>query len=236
MRILRIWIGILAAVPLAAQTYAVSGTVVTADSQKPIAAAAVIAVRKATSTSQPPVIRKALTDASGHYTFSAPAGQYQLCIHNAGLYLDPCRWGGSVSVTMTSAAVAAPAVQLTKGGRFILRAHDQNSALPMAETALGDALTVTFTDATGKAFALPISYQDPHFRDYGDIMPIGLTMSVKVSSTKVQLSDIHGAVPNLQGIPFQVADLTTTAKGFPGFGGFFPHPNATVVHIYINGH
>ncbi len=47
-------------------------------------------------------------------------GQYTLCVHGAGVYLNPCQWGGATPVTVTT-DVAVPAIRLTRGGRFWVR-------------------------------------------------------------------------------------------------------------------
>ncbi len=49
---------LIAAIPLAAQNYALSGTILTGDSGLPIPGAAVIAIQKTAAPSQPPLTYK----------------------------------------------------------------------------------------------------------------------------------------------------------------------------------
>ena len=60
-------------------------------------------------------------------------GQYQLCIHNAGLYLNPCEWGAANIGTVTSSGTVTVPLRLRKGAWFIVRVHDQAGHLPQTE-------------------------------------------------------------------------------------------------------
>jgi hypothetical protein len=47
-------------------------------------------------------------DSSGKYVLPASAGQYRVCVYGADPYLDPCQWGGSVTLAVASAVVSTP--------------------------------------------------------------------------------------------------------------------------------
>jgi len=175
----------LAAMPAAMVAQNLSGTVVADDTGKPLTGATVIAIQKTGAVSQRPAIYKAPVDASGRYAMTVSAGQYQLCVHGGGLYLDPCQWGSATTRSVTAAAAASAALRLQKGAWFILRVHDAQGLLPQGESVHGSSVSVHVTGAAVKQFPLPMVYDSGRVRDYGAVVPMNSPLNVVVGSGSV---------------------------------------------------
>jgi hypothetical protein len=93
-------------VPASVSGQNLTGSVVADDTGSPLVGATVVATQKTASFSQRPSIYKVLVDGAGQYSMTLPAGQYQLCVHSAGVYLDPCLWGSAGVASVASAAVS----------------------------------------------------------------------------------------------------------------------------------
>src|SRR5207245_2163438 len=188
---------------LSAQNLA--GTVVAGDTGQPISGATVIAVQRALSLSQKPTIYESKADGSGRYGMIVQPGQYQLCVHAAGLYLDPCQWGGVNTATVTATTVAQAQLTLRKGAPFILRVHDPNNVLAKAETVPGGAIPAFVSAGPIGPFPLVVVYDDSRVRDYGAVLPLNIALTVNVVGSNVVLNDGNGKVLSLQGIPCQIS-------------------------------
>jgi hypothetical protein len=214
-----------------------TGTVIADDTGSPLAAAEVVAIQRTSSLSQRPAIVTSRVDASGRYVITAPPGQYLLCVSHAGLYLDPCRWGGAKTVSVTGATAQSVALRLQKGWRFLLRVHDSGRLLAQAGTLPGDGISVLLTAPGRGAFPLPVVYDSGRVRDWGAVVPVNLPMSVTVNSSKLRLRHQSGAAPDPQGIPFQIlpSDIPDEASVAASHGFHFRPPDAKIIHLYAAG-
>ena len=155
-------------------------------------------------------------------------------MQGAGLYLDPCIWGGAPTAAVTAAQPASVALRLTKGWRFILRVHDVEGLLPQLETVRGQGVSVSVAGASGGPVLLPLIFDDGKVRDYGAVVPQNIAMKATVAaSAHLDLADGTGAAPSAQGVAFQASPPASAST--PLLGHMFPPPDATVVHIYTKG-
>jgi hypothetical protein len=230
-------IAALAALPSVVVGQNLSGTVVADDTGTPIAGATVVAIQKTATASQKPAIYKASVDATGRYAMTVSAGQYQLCVHSGGLYLDPCQWGGTAVRSVTGAGIVSASLRLQKGAWLILRVHDTKGLLPPGEAVRTSSVGVHLTGAAVKQFPLPVVYDNGRIRDYGAVVPMNAPLSAVVGSGIVVLADANGAAPGAQGIPFQVstADVNAPPLGPASLGRMFPRPTAKIVHVVATG-
>jgi hypothetical protein len=214
-----------------------SGTVVADDTGMPISGATVVAIQQTATVSQRPAIYKASVDAAGQYAMTVSAGQYQVCVHGGGLYLDPCQWGGAAVRSVSPAGTATASLRLQKGAWFILRVHDTNGLLPQAEVVHGSGVGVHLTGGAFKQFPLPVVYDSGRIRDYGAVVPMDFPLNVVVASGSVVLSGDNGAAPSAQGIPFQVstADVNAPPLASAALERMFPRPTAKIVHVAVTG-
>ena len=107
----------------------ISGSVVDAETQKPVPAALVMAV----SSGLPRVSKAAKSGGGGEFQIGGlPAGRYSLCVQAAGeQYLDPCRWDGSpvtVSVVAGQAATSG-AIRLRTASLLTIKIQDAFNVL-----------------------------------------------------------------------------------------------------------
>ena len=214
----------------------VSGTVVAASTGVPIADAGVLAVPKvvATVASKAPQIYKARVDAAGHFEIPVPAGQYELCVHGPKIYLDPCQWGGSSSISVTGTSNAVLSLPLQTGGQFVVRVHDAQGVLQKAEAVLGSGVFASITGASiNGRLPLPFIQNAAGIRDYGMTVPVNVMFNATVTSAVASFVDATGAALTVQNTPFQVVPPTAFA-GTPGtVAGLFAKPsNAYVLHVY----
>lgn len=213
-----------------------SGTLVAASTGVPISDGVVIAVSKTPAGPKGPMIYKARVDGGGRYGMTVPAGQYQLCVHGPSLYLDPCQWGGSVGVTVTTSAVSVVPLRFQKGIPFVVRVHDSRGVLAKVETAAGIGVSAFITSPSiAGRFPLAVISADAGIRDYGTTVPFSTPLSVTVSSSLVSFADGTGAALNMQGTPFQVlpSDLAVISTG-PMFGPQTASSSAKIIHVYVN--
>jgi hypothetical protein len=210
-----------------------TGTVTGIDTGLPIAGATVVAIQKVRPLSAQPAVLSARTDRNGVYSVAAGAGGYRLCVQGAGLYLDPCQWGGAVIATIAGADATAAPLKLTKGGQFIVRVHDDKQLLRQAEAIRGQSVSVTIVDASGTRFLLPMTYDDGRVRDYGAVVPINAQMRAMVNGAGgFLLNDAAGAALSPQGVPFQVALASATPTVRTNF--FKLPPSVTMVHVHVS--
>lgn len=210
------------------------GSVTGADTGAPIPASTVIAVQQMPSLAQKPVIYLAVTDGTGHYAIGATPGVYRLCVQGAGLYLDPCIWGGAAAATVTAAQPTSVNLRLIKGWRFIVRVHDKDGFLPQAEAVHGQGVSASAIGGSAGPILLPLIFDDGRIRDYGAVVPQNTTMTAIITaSTRLNLTDATGAAPSTQGIPFQASPPASASTLL--LGHVLPPPDATVVHIYAKG-
>jgi hypothetical protein len=229
-RVMTVIIGLF---PAALVAQSLTGSVVADDSGLALAGATVVATQKTASSKQSPLVSKAIVDSAGHYSMTVAAGQYQLCVHGTGLYLDPCQWG---TATVQTAGAAAVSIRLKKGARFILRVHDPSGHLAAAETVPHSAINAIVSGAGISAFPLLVTFDNGRIRDYAAVVPAGLAMTVAVSSGKVLLADTTGATPAAQGVPFQaVAEDLKAPASSSGVPLMFPRPTANIIHVYTTG-
>jgi hypothetical protein len=213
-----------------------AGTVVADDTGEPLAGATVVAVQRAAAPAYSPSIYKAIADTTGRYAVTVSPGQYTLCVHGGGLYLDPCQWGGA-SVSSVAAGAASVPLRVKKGAWFIIRIHDQGGLLPATETVPRAGVAAYLSAAGVKQFLLPVVYDNGRIRDYGAVVPINLPLTAVVSSSSVLLTDENGAAPSATGTPLQVAQPDPTVPSWfpPSLASMFPRPTAKVVHFYTTG-
>jgi len=131
----------------AASGQSLTGTVIADDTAAPLAGATVVAVQKGAQSSQSPFVYKATTDSAGQYAFVVSPSQYTVCVHNDGIYLDPCQWGGTSATSLTSGTASIP-LRLKKGAWIIVRIHDLKGLLPAAEAVARSGVSVSLS-ATG---------------------------------------------------------------------------------------
>ena len=223
----------LAAMICRAQTLSVSlgGSVVAADTGSPLPAAAVIAFEKVPASAKRPAVYKAFTDGSGRFTMPVGSGQYQLCVHEAGMYLDPCRWGVA---SVVSSGTTNISLRLTKGGWFVVRVHDNQQLLPSLEASGGNAVSAVVVGPSGGQFLLPKLSDDGRFRDYGAIVPLSVQMKARlISDSRVAIIDGSGMAFNAQGTPFLATPPAATgATRAVAQVPMFREQDATVFHVY----
>jgi len=210
-----------------------SGTVVADDTGAPIGGATVLAIQKTASAAQRPVIYSAVADAQGRYAMSVSAGRYQLCVHGAGVYLNPCEWGaGGPTVTVVTAAAAN--LRLQRGAWFIVRIHDTRRLLPQVESVRGSSVRVLLTGPAVSGFPLPLIYDNGRIRDYGAVVPMNSAMRARIASSSIALSDEKAAPVNAEGVPFQVtaADFRTATEVPRSLRWMFRPPRAKFLHVY----
>jgi len=222
---------------MAVSGQSLTGSVVGDDTGSPVAGATVVAIGKPASPNRAPSIYDAVVNGAGEYSMTLPASQYQVCVHGAGLYLDPCAWGSAHVAEVASISAAPAAIRLQKGGWFIVRIHDPNGILAGAEALQSSGVAVFVTGADTGKFPLPMIYNSGRIRDYGAVVPLNQSMTVVVSSNAVLLANGKGAAPGPQGAAFQVTapDPTTPAWFPPSFALMFPRPTATMIHYYVTG-
>ena len=104
--------------------------------------------------------------ADGGYSLTVTPGQYKVCTHGAGVYLDSCQQGTPWTGNVSAAVTVAPAIRLIKGGRFLVRVHDINNASPSLEKVVGPTLFASVARPSGAPFVLPLVYNG-RVRDYG---------------------------------------------------------------------
>jgi hypothetical protein len=207
------------------------GSVVAADTGSPLAAAVVVAFEKRASSAQRPAVYKAFTDGGGRFTMPVAGGQYQLCVHEAGMYLDPCRWGGA---SVVSSGTTNISLRLAKGGWFVVRVHDNQQVLPSLETSGGYAVSAVVLGPSGSQFLLPKLADDGRFRDYGAIVPLSVQMNVRlISDSRVAVTDENGVAFSAQGATFTATPSPAGATPAAAHGPMFHEPDATVFHAYI---
>ncbi len=213
-----------------------TGTVAAGDNGAPLDHATVLAIKYGATPAQPPTIYKAVTDASGHYALTASAGQYTLCIHGGGLYLDPCEWGGASVSAVAASAISVP-LRPQKGAWLIIRIHDSGGLLPATEP-LPRAGVQAYVSAPGvKQFLLPVIFDDGRVRDYGAVVPMNVPLTAFVSSPVVLLVDKSGAAPNPVGMALVVTPPDPAEPSWlpPRATSMFPRPTATMLHFYTTG-
>jgi len=222
-----------AAAPGLMPAQTLSGTVVADDTGAPIGGATVLAIQKTASPAQQPAIYQAVADVAGRYAMSVSAGRYQLCVHGAGVYLNPCEWGAG-GPTVTVATAAAANLRLQKGAWFIVRIHDTRRLLPQVESVRGSGVRVFLTGPAVSGFPLPLIYDSGRIRDYGAVVPMNSAMRARIASSSIALSDEKAVPLDAEGVPFQVtaADFQT-AVGVPrALARMFPRPTAKFLHVY----
>jgi hypothetical protein len=206
------------------------------DTGAAIQSATVLAIPKTAALLQPPTIYRARADARGQYAMTVSAGQYSLCVHAVGLYLDPCLWGGVKTATVTPAASANVPLRLVKGAQFVLRAHDNKKLAPQAEALAGGRIAASVVTTAGATLRLPILYENERIRDYGAVLPLNTQFRVAVGSNHLTLVDNAGANVGPQGISFQMtaADFAPApASPGPHPAGFGPRATDTkIIHVY----
>ncbi len=218
-----------------AAAQALSGTVTADDTGAPIGGATVVAIQKTVSHAQQPAIYWAGTDSAGRYAMTVSAGQYQLCVHGAGVYLNPCEWGAGNRTVPVSAAATAD-LRLKKGAWLIVRIHDRERLMPHAETVRGGAVTAFVAGGTIPQFPLPLIYDHGSVRDYGAVVPMNLAMRARVVSASLVLNDSTGVPLGAEGVPFQVTAADFPANTLPReVARMFPRATAKFIHVYTAG-
>jgi hypothetical protein len=222
-----------AAAPGLMPAQTLSGTVAAEDTGAPIGGATVLAIQKTASPAQRPVIYSAAADTQGRYAMSVSAGRYQLCVHGAGVYLNPCEWGAGSPTVMVATAAAAN-LRLQKGAWFIVRIHDTRRLLPQVETVRGSGVTVLLTGPAVSGFPLPLIYDNGRIRDYGAVVPMNSAMRARIASGGIALSDEKAAPLNAEGVPFQVtaADFQNATEVPRPLRWMFRPPRAKFLHVY----
>lgn len=214
----------------------ITGAVVAADTGLPLAGATVVAVRTPDSALEIPTVYQSAVGADGHYALNASSGHYSLCVRPlaASLYMDPCQWGRPTTVNVSAATVALTPISLEKGIRLIVRVHDTKQLLPKAEVVTGAAVAAFLTSGSVRQFPLPVVYADDIVRDYGTNIPVGVPMSVTISSRNLTLVDKDGSPITGTPMPIEVlsTDIEVVGEAKSLFTSKFPPPNARMIHVY----
>ena len=121
-------------------------------------------------------------------------------------------------------------IRLLKGWPLILRMHDSMHLLRQTEGVHGDGVAVSVKRSSGNPLPLPIVYDNESIRDYGAVVPVGVALTLTIGSRKLVLTDHAGAAVGPNGIQIQ-ATPPPARVGAPR-SGFFPPPDATVVHLF----
>lgn len=113
-------------------TGSIAGTVLDAETQKPIPAALVIA----SLAGAPPLTRNTKSGGDGAFWIQGlAAGKYSLCAQAAGdKYLDPCRWNGSPATVTLVSGQAASGVPLKLTAASVLSIHVQDPQRVLSQT------------------------------------------------------------------------------------------------------
>jgi len=218
----------------------ISGTVVADDTGSPLAGATVVAVGKVTSHAQSPAIYKASVDSAGNFSAAVANSTYQLCVHGAGLYVDPCVWGGAAVANVSPAGaetktVVHAALRLRKGVSFVVRIHDLNGHLSAAEELPSTGVSVCLSGDGVAQLPLPVTYNSGRVRDYSTVVPVGAALKDVVRSGAVGMVDSKGNTPGAQGLSFvATAPTTATPSSLPAsLAIMFPPPTTQMIHFYV---
>jgi hypothetical protein len=226
-------ISLLLALPGASLAQNLTGVVLAGDTGAPISGATVRAVGVTSSPAQAPSMYETQTDVNGEYALPTPVGLYRVCVSAGGPYLNPCLWGGALTV----AAGAAPSsVRLQKGAMFIARIHASHDLLAQAETVHGGAVNAHIAAGPFAKFPLPVVYESATVRDYGEVLPLNLAITLAVSSPLFAVMDSAGAAAPLQGIAFTItdSDFAPASLFAMRIGGAAQRPAAKIMHFYVN--
>lgn len=106
------------------RTASISGAVLDAQTQAPIAAVMVTAIRDGL----PPFSRNAKSGGDGAFQIQAlEAGEYRLCVQApGGEYIDPCLWGSPATARL-AAGQAASGVVLRLSSASVVKIHVQDA-------------------------------------------------------------------------------------------------------------
>ena len=112
-------------------TASIAGTILDAQTLKPVPAALVIASR----AGSPPFTRNTKSGADGAFQIQRLApGNYRVCVQAAGdQYLDPCQWNGTpVGVTLLSGQTAT-GIKITLAGASVLNIQVQDAQKALSQ-------------------------------------------------------------------------------------------------------
>lgn len=79
-------------------------------------------------------------------------------------------------------------------------------------------------------------YDDGTVRDYGDLLPLNVPLTVTVGSVRAALVDQSGVVFSAQGKPFQItpADFQSSTVALGPTWNVRP-PQAKMIHVFTSG-
>jgi hypothetical protein len=136
------------------------------------------------------------TDEQGRFAAPpAPPGAYVLCLdHPAGGYVDPCKWGGPVTVAGLAAeeARSVGSIPVRRGAILNIRLFDAKSLLPPCSD-ITTHCGVTVAIQSGGAFLnVPVSSTDPGVRQFTVTVPMGLQAGLWLFSRELIILDESG--------------------------------------------
>jgi hypothetical protein len=152
----------------------------------------------------------AVADAGGAFQATGlPAGRYGICIyHPATPYLDPCRWGTSISpqVLTPGAAVEAGRIVLQKGVFLRVQVDDPGHLLAVQPKPLRSDLTIGVVTQGGTFWPAGLIQTTATGRTYRVAVPVGRPLYCWVWSADYGLS-VSGTAIAAKGskLPFQAS-------------------------------
>lgn len=178
--------------PLFSQSLAtVSGIVQTETGQAIPNAVVWLAPRPPFATGVPQA-QNLQTGTDGTFSFSASAGNYEICASATGAdYLDSCAWnavpGSRTFAVAPSQRLAAPAIRLEKGARFRVAFTDPAGRL---EQGAGQARMLVKIGVPGMGFTMmPVVEDTGARRTYEMLVPRQRPVKLRLVSGDVAIAD-----------------------------------------------
>jgi hypothetical protein len=232
-------VSILIAGGASAQTSgSVSGRILAEDTGLPLEGVTVNAIK---STEGGPVIASTVSSAGGEFIFdNVSPGIYRICVHEAGEYLNPCEWDGTVSVNVSGSSSRAADIRLKRGVWLSVRIADPNNLVAtLAQKLPGGFAAVFVTNSTGASGPVPLTSSGHGVYEYSKLVMPNSKMTVIVNGIGVQLGNGQGTL--LPGsrysasitIPAVAAPTQTTKLKLPLGLDRVRQENTTVVPLVI---
>jgi hypothetical protein len=210
------------AAPAQTGTAGIAGTVLDANTLKPVPAALVMAV----PGGAPPLGRNTKSGGDGAFQVQGlTAGTFTLCVQAGDGYLDPCQWNGSpVTVTLAAGQAATGiSVRLTAASVVTIRVQDaQNVLAQKTKDGRRPELTLGVWGPRGLYYPVrpvdgssSIGGQQPGVNGYSYQIgvPRDIALKLQISSRDLKLGDALGAA--LAGNSSQQAFQQVTGDASP---------------------
>jgi hypothetical protein len=199
-----------------AEAQTVSGTVVSATTNKPVPGAIVTAIR----TTTPPLSERATTPANGTFQLSnLPAATYRICVQvPAGGYLNPCTWTRNpTTVTLTAGKSAAGvALKLTPGSKVNVFIADPSNVLSQVGKS-GQAPPVSMGVRTPLGIIEPFIMRSASKTgsQHEATIPFDSAVPIWIHSAKLALTQVGATAVPASGLSLPVTHPSASAASPP---------------------